>query len=91
MSRDEVPSYAGFGRVEQARFAHRQRRTAESLTATIGTHSHTLVVSEEERAEVLDRVRAFLNSRPETSGGTFDHPLVTLAGRCVVAADVRQR
>ena len=91
MSQDEVPSYAGFGRVEQARFAHRHRRTAESLTATIGTHSHTLVVSDEERAEVLHRVRAFLDSRPETSGGTFDHPLVTLAARCVVATDVRQR
>ena len=82
---DDVPSYAGFGPVEQARFAHRHRRTAESMTATIGTHSHTLVVSDEERAEVLDRVRAFLDSRPETSGGTFDHPLVTLAGRCLVA------
>ena len=80
-----MPSYAGFGPVEQARFAHRHRRTAESMTATIGTHSHTLVVSDEERAEVLDRVRAFLDSRPETAGGTFDHPLVTLAGRCLVA------
>jgi SAM-dependent methyltransferase len=82
---DEVPSYAGFGPVEQARFAHRHRRTAESMTATIGTHSHTLVVSAEERADVLSRVRAFLDSQPETSGGTFDHPLVTLAGRCRVA------
>ena len=71
---DEVPSYAGFGPVEQARFAHRHRRTAESMTATIGTHSHTLVVSDEERAEVLDRVRAFLDSRPETSGGTVRPP-----------------
>ena len=82
---DEVPSYAGFGPVEQARFAHRHRRTAESMTATIGTHSHTLVVSAEERADVLSRVRAFLDSQPETSAGTFDHPLVTLAGRCLVA------
>ena len=82
---DEVPSYAGFGRVEQAGFAHRHRRTAESLTATIGTHSHTLVVSDEERADALRRVRAFLDSQPETSAGTFDHPLVTLAGRCLVA------
>jgi SAM-dependent methyltransferase len=80
---DEVPSYVGFGPVEQARFPHQHRRTAESLTATIGTHSHTLVVSDEERAEVLGRVRAFLDSRSETSGGAFDHPLVTLAARCV--------
>ena len=82
---DEVWSYAGFGAVEEARFPHRHRRTAESMTATIGTHSHTLVVSDEERAEVLDRVRAFLDSRPETSAGPFDHPLDTVAGRCRVA------
>ena len=31
------PSYAGFGPVEVARFPHRHPRTAESLTATIGT------------------------------------------------------
>ena len=82
---DEVWSFAGFGAVEQARFPHRHRRTAESMTATIGTHSHTLVVSDEERADVLDRVRAFLDSRPETSAGPFDHPLNTAAGRCRVA------
>ena len=81
---DWHPSYAGFGPVEVARFSHRHPRTAESLTATIGTHSHTLVVSEEERAEVLGRVRAFLDSQPETSRGTFDYPLVTVAGRCRV-------
>ena len=34
---------------------------------------------------MLSRVRAFLDSQPETSAGTFDHPLVTLAGRCLVA------
>ena len=79
------PSYPGFGPVEVARFPHRHPRTAESLTATIGTHSHTLVVSDEERAEVLGRVRAFLDSRPETARGTFDYPLVTVAGRCLDA------
>ena len=81
----DLPSYAGFGPVEQARFAHRHPRTAESLTAMIGTHSHTMVVSEEERAEVLGRVRAYLDSRPETSEGPFDYPLVTVVRRCRVA------
>ena len=80
-----APSYPGFTEVEQARFAHRHARTAESLTALIGTHSHTVVIAAEERAEVLGRVRAFLDSRPETSGGSFDYPLVTVAGRCRVA------
>ena len=55
------------------------------MTATVGTHSHTLVISDEERADVLGRVRGFLDSRPETSAGTFDHPLVTHVGRCRVA------
>ena len=54
------------------------------MTATIGTHSHTLVISPEERSEVLGRVRAFLDARPETAHGEFDHPLVTVAGRAVV-------
>jgi len=71
--------------VERARFAHRQARTAESLTATIGTHSHTLVVPAEERAAVLGRIRAYLDGRSETATGTFDHPLVTLATRCRVS------
>jgi SAM-dependent methyltransferase len=82
---DWMPSYSGLGSVEVTRVAHRHPRTAASLTELIGTHSHTMVVSEEERAEVLGRVRAFLDSRPETSQGTFDYPLVTIAGRCRVA------
>ena len=79
-----APSYSGFTDVEQARFAHHHPRTAESLTALIGTHSHTLVVSADERAQLLGRVRAFLDSRPETAAGTFDYPLVTAAARCRV-------
>jgi SAM-dependent methyltransferase len=82
------PSYAGFGPVELERFPHRHRRTAESLTATIGTHSHTLVISAEERAELLARVRAFLDANPETSDGEFDHPMTTLAARAVLADGV---
>jgi SAM-dependent methyltransferase len=66
---------------ETERFQQGQRRTAESLTATIGTHSHTLVVSPEERAELLTRVRAFLDANPETASGAFTVPLVTRAYR----------
>lgn len=62
---------------EKADFPHTQRRTADSLTATIGTKSHTLVVSEAERAAVLGRIRGYLASRPETATGEFDVPLVT--------------
>jgi SAM-dependent methyltransferase len=79
-----TPSYPGFGPVTVASFAHRHRRTAESLTATIGTHSHTLVISAAERAELLARVRHLLASHPETAQGEFDYPLTTIAGRAVV-------
>jgi SAM-dependent methyltransferase len=83
--KDWAPVFAHFGPVEQARFAHRHPRTAESLTAMVGTHSHTLVIAEDERAELLGRVLGFLSSRPETSAGTFDYPLVTVVARCRVA------
>lgn len=92
---DEEPeaplSYAGFGPVELERFPHRHRRTAESLTATIGTHSHTLVISTQERTDLLARVRAFLDDNPETSGGEFDHPMTTWAARAVVSGGVASR
>jgi SAM-dependent methyltransferase len=78
------PTYTGFEPAEMERFAHRQRRTAASLTATVGTHSHTLVIPPGERTEVLARVRAFLEGNAETASGEFDHPLVTLAVRTVV-------
>jgi SAM-dependent methyltransferase len=77
----EPRSYAGFGPVELERFPHRHPRTADSMTATIGTHSHTIVIPSEERVELLGRVRAFLGANPETATGEFDHPLHTWVGR----------
>ncbi len=46
----------------------------------VGTHSHTVVVSAEERAEVLGRLRAFLDAQPETRDGEFDYPLADPGG-----------
>jgi SAM-dependent methyltransferase len=79
----DYPRFADewFEATDDAVFGHRHRRTADSLTATIGTHSHTLVVSAAERAEVLGRIRAYLGSRPETATGEFDMPLLTKAVR----------
>lgn len=73
------PSFDGglFEAGETAYFPHTHRRTADSLTATVGTKSHTLVVSDEERAAVLGRIRDYLGSRQETASGEFDLPLVT--------------
>ncbi|MFG1794429.1 class I SAM-dependent methyltransferase [Nocardia sp. NPDC049149] len=76
-----LPAHPLFETFERSEFPHVQRRTAESLAATIGTHSHTLVVSEHQRAEVLRRITEYLRSRPETTEGEFDLPLMTLVLR----------
>ena len=68
---------AEFGTPERAEFPHGQRRTAESLVATIATHSRLLVMPEAERARLLAQVRAYLSTRPETSSGEFILPMVT--------------
>ncbi|MQY04990.1 class I SAM-dependent methyltransferase [Actinomadura macrotermitis] len=78
-----LPPTRWFPEVERAEFPHAQRRTAESLTATVGTHSHALVLEEGERAALLDRVLAYLRATPETAEGEFDLPIVTLAVRAV--------
>ena len=72
-----------FRPAEEGEFEHGQPRTADSLTATIGTHSHLLTMEEAERSALLARIRDFLNSRPETSHGEFTLPLVTMALRMV--------
>ncbi|HEY2507908.1 MAG TPA: methyltransferase domain-containing protein [Streptosporangiaceae bacterium] len=62
---------------ERAEFPHGQRRTVESLLATIATHSRPLVMPADERDQLLSRIRAYLESRPETSGGEFTLPMLT--------------
>lgn len=79
-----VPEYSLLSPFERNDFPHTQLRTAESLTATIGTQSHTMVISESERAEVLKRILGFLQSRPETGGGEFALPLRTKVIRAVL-------
>jgi len=76
-----------FGAAETREFGHGQRHTAESLLATIGTHSHLLVMEESERAGLLARIGGFLRTRPETSAGEFTLPMVT----AVLRAEHRQR
>ncbi len=74
-------SHPAFEVFEREFFAHSQRRTIDSLIATVGTHSHTLVVSERERAELFARMRAYLSSRPETASGEFELPIRTTGMR----------
>jgi SAM-dependent methyltransferase len=68
---------ARFGSAEQAEFPHGQRRTADSLVAAIATRAGLLVMSEQEQAATLGRIRAFLASRPETARGEFTVPMLT--------------
>jgi SAM-dependent methyltransferase len=83
-SRRERLTAAGSGLFHTAQdgeFGHGQARTADSLLATIGTHSHVLVMAEAERAGLLAQVRGFLHTRPETSRGEFTLPMVTVVLR----------
>jgi len=67
---------ARFGSPEQAEFPHGQRRTADSLVATLSTRAGMLVMPEPDRAATLGRIRAFLGSRPETAE-EFALPMMT--------------
>jgi SAM-dependent methyltransferase len=62
---------------ERAEFPHGQRRSVDSLLATIATHSRLLVMDDAERARMLSRIRAYLEARPETASGEFALPMVT--------------
>lgn len=73
----ESGAAARFGAPEQAEFAHGQRRSADSLVATLATRAGILAMPEEERQVTLARIRAFLASRPETAEGEFVLPMLT--------------
>jgi len=75
----------GFPAFEQRSFQHFQRRTAESLVATLATHSRVLVKPAGEREEFMARVLAYLRTNPATANGEFDLPLATLTIRAVRA------
>jgi SAM-dependent methyltransferase len=71
-----------FGTPEQAAFPHGQRRTADSLIATLATRAGMLVMPTAEREATLDRIRTFLASRAETATGEFTLPMLTCVLRC---------
>ena len=66
-----------FGTPEIGEFEHGQRRTADSLLATIATHSNFLVLEEPDRARLLAQVRDYLHACPQTAAGEFVLPMVT--------------
>ncbi|MDG4858046.1 class I SAM-dependent methyltransferase [Streptomyces sp. T-3] len=68
---------ARFCSPEQVEFPHGQRRTADSLIATLATRAGLLVMPEQEQQAALARIRAFLARRPETAHGEFTLPMLT--------------
>jgi SAM-dependent methyltransferase len=72
-----------FAPTERAEFPNAQPRTADSLLATMSTHSQLLVMPPDERDRLLGQVRAYLASRPETASGEFELPMITSSLRSV--------
>jgi SAM-dependent methyltransferase len=66
---------------ERAEFPHGQRRTADSLVATLATRAGLLVMPAPERDATLGRIRAYLAGRPETAHGEFVLPMLTCGWR----------
>jgi SAM-dependent methyltransferase len=79
-ARQDRLAAAGLGLFETpeiGEFENGQRRTADSLLATIATHSNLLIMEEPGRARLMAEVRDFLHARPETGAGEFVFPMVT--------------
>ncbi|MDT7789094.1 MAG: hypothetical protein QOF58_7513 [Pseudonocardiales bacterium] len=77
-----------FGPAEHRVFPHvHPRSSPEAAIAWINTHSRLLVVDEEERAAVNEKMLAFLRERPETSNGPFDVPMHADVFRAVRVSD----
>jgi SAM-dependent methyltransferase len=66
-----------FDSPEQAEFPHAQRRTADSLVATLATRAGVLTMPDPYRRALLARIRAYLATRPETAEGEFTLPMLT--------------
>lgn len=78
-----VGAHPAFEPVEWGSFEHSQRRTAQSLVQTVATHSTVLVLPESDQLALLDGVRQYLLSQPQTATGEFELPLVTRVARAV--------
>jgi SAM-dependent methyltransferase len=68
---------------EGSGFEHTHVRTAESLIATMRTHSMFLIMEPAEREAVLSRVRDYLAATPQTASGEFRLPIWTITLRSV--------
>jgi SAM-dependent methyltransferase len=72
-----------FTPAERFEFENSQSHTADTLIALMATHSRMLIKPPADRERLLGQVRGYLASRPETSAGQFDLPMVTSVLRAV--------
>jgi SAM-dependent methyltransferase len=77
------PGESLFWPPQAAGFEHGQLRTADSLIATIQTHSIFLIMEPGEREAAFARVRDYLAKTPQTRAGEFTWPIWTIAQRSV--------
>ncbi|MFE1950106.1 class I SAM-dependent methyltransferase [Streptomyces sp. NPDC059524] len=77
LPRPDADAAARFGSPEQDTFPHGQRRSADSLVATLATRAGLLVMPAQERTATLTRIRDYLATRPETASGDFTLPMRT--------------
>jgi SAM-dependent methyltransferase len=78
-----LPAHPAFRPDGYARFANPVATTVDGLVATLRTHSWALTADPDERDAAFERMRAYLATRPETSSGTFELPVVTDVVRAV--------
>jgi SAM-dependent methyltransferase len=78
-----------FSPPEGSGFKHTQLRTADSLIATMRTHSMFLIMEPAEREAVLSNVRDYLAVTPQTAAGEFSLPIWTIAVRSVKRPGLR--
>jgi SAM-dependent methyltransferase len=85
--RPDLPGNAAFTPTERAEFRHSRRLTVNRLIALLETHSWALLSTPRERAEIFERIRSYLVSRPEVgvsdADAEFDLPLRTTVLRAL--------
>lgn len=77
------PEHPAFGATEHKEFTHSVPTTVDGMLRWLGTHSWVITLPEQERADLLHRVRTHLESHPQTAGDTFDFSLTTTVLRAV--------
>ncbi len=63
-------AWPGFGALHSAQFRHVQATTPEAMVQRVASVSHVAVLPANERAAVLDEVRAVLSGHPDVEGRT---------------------